>query len=184
MPEMGEGSSGDMRDGLLLSPSVKSVSARIRPVLLLPELDRCCRSLLGDPGIGQDRPTSLFLVLLLVRKACLCLLGDAELNDRLRFLALPLLRDLERGLPLAGDVSRMRLLELCLLRLFILASNLLLLGEADCGKTPCFPGAPLLLPVCNICRLVVNESKLDGNVLYWVERLLSWHALNAPMAWP
>lgn len=164
-------------------PPVKSVSARNRPVLLLPELDRCCRSLLGDPGLGQDRSDPLFLVLLLVIKARLCLVGDAELTDGLRLLPLPLLRDLPLGLPLVGDARGMQLLDLRLLLSFSLESDLLLLGEAASG-IPCFPGAPLLLPVCNICCLMINESKLDGNVLYWVERLLSWRALKAPMAWP
>ena len=165
-------------------PPVKSVSARNRPILLLPELDRCCQSLLGDPRLDKDRSDPLSLVLLPVLEPRLRLLDDAELTDGLRFLALPLLRDLPLGLALAGDARGMLLLDLCLLRLFTLESDLLFLGEADLGNMPCFPGAPLLLPVCNMCCLVVNESKLDGNVLYWVERLLSWRALNAPMAWP
>ncbi len=169
-------------------PPVKSASARNRPDLLLPELDRCCRSLLGEPRLDQDRSDSLFLVLLLVLKARLCLPEDAELTDGLRFLALPLLRDLPLGLPLGlplvGDARGMQLLDLCLLWLFTLESELPLMGEAEFGNMPWFPGAPLLLPVCNICRLVVNESKLDGNVLYWVERLPSWRALKAPTAWP
>jgi hypothetical protein len=109
-------------------------------------------------------------VLLPVLEPGLRLLDDAELTDGLRFLAFPLLRDLPLGLPLglplAGDARGMLLLDLCLLRFFSLESDLPLLGEADFGNIPCFPGAPLLLPVCNICCLVVKESKLDGNVLY------------------
>ena len=147
-------------------PPVKSVCARNRPDLLLPELDRCCRSLSGDPRLGQDRSDPLFLVLLLVLKARLCLVEDAELTDGLRFLALPLLRDLPLGLPLAGDARGIQLLDLCLLWFFSLESDLLLLGEADLGNVSCFPGAPLLLPVCSICCLMFKESKLDGNVLY------------------
>jgi hypothetical protein len=163
---------------------VKSLSARNRPTLLLPLLDRCCRSLLGDSVLGQDKPTLLFLVLLLVLKACLCLLGDAELTVGLRFLALLPLHDLERGLPLEGDARGMQLLDLCLLLSFNLESDLPLLGEADFGNVTRFSGAPLLFPACNICCLLPNESKLDGNMLYWVKRLLSCRALSAPMAWP
>ena len=125
---------------------------------------------MGDPGLDQDRSDSLFQVLLLVFKARLGLLDDAELTDGLRLLPLPLLRDLplglRLGLPLAGDARGIKLLDLCLLLSFSLEWDLLLLGEADFGNIPCFPGAPLLLSVCNMCRLVVKESKLDGNVLY------------------
>ncbi|KAA6424641.1 MAG: hypothetical protein FRX49_05309 [Trebouxia sp. A1-2] len=103
--------------------------------------------------------------------SCLCLLGDAELTDGLRFLILLLLHDLERGLPLVGDARGMQLLDLCLLLLFNLESDLLLLGEAAFGLKTRFPGAPLLLPVCNICRRLVNESKNDGNMLSWGSEL-------------
>ncbi len=78
----------------------------------------------------------------------------------------------------------MQLLDLCLLRLFSLESGLPLLRDANFGSITCLPGAPLLLPAWISCCLLVKESKLDGNVLYWVERLLSWRDLNAPMVWP